>query len=226
MQFQALLKPGCKNSRFELMFSFYLYLQNQTLKHKDTNIAQKVYIGNMICDCCVKVLKMELEKAGVKVHQMKLGAATISYDQSILSKEKFEDIIVQNGFTLIENRDEVLIDEIKRSVVDLVHHTTYNAMVRNSDFLVEKFGKTYQYLSSLFSEHEGITLEKYIILQRIEKAKILIQEDELTLSEIAFMMGYSSVQYLSTQFKSITGVSVTDYKKSPELYRKSIDKLI
>jgi AraC-like DNA-binding protein len=88
-------------------------------------------------------------------------------------------------------------------------------MIRNSDYLVGKFRKSYQYLSSLFSEKEGITLEKYIILQRIEKAKSLILEGELTLSEIAFMIGYSSVQYLSTQFKSITGVSVTEFKQNP-----------
>jgi AraC-like DNA-binding protein len=98
-------------------------------------------------------------------------------------------------------------------------------MVRNSDYLVGKFGKTYPYLSSVFSKYEGITLEKYIIFQKIEKAKALIEEDELSLSEIAFMMGYSSVQYLSTQFKSVTGVSVSDFKKHPSKYRISIDKI-
>jgi AraC-like DNA-binding protein len=93
-------------------------------------------------------------------------------------------------------------------------------MVRNSDFIVGKFNLSYQHLSTVFSHHEGITLEKYIILQRIEKVKELIQLEELTLSEIAYMMGYSSVQYLSTQFKNITGYSVTEYKALPEKERK------
>jgi AraC-like DNA-binding protein len=110
-------------------------------------------------------------------------------------------------------------------VIDLVHNSTYNAMVRNSDFLVERFGLSYPYLSSLFSKHEATTLEKYTILHKIEKVKELIEYEELTLSEIAYMMGYSSVQYLSTQFKSVTGISVTEYRVSPENRRKGLDRL-
>ena len=98
-------------------------------------------------------------------------------------------------------------------------------MVRNSDYLVERFAVSYQYLSGLFSKHQGITLEKYIILHKIEKVKELVMEDELTLSEIAFMMGYSSSQYLSTQFKSIAGVSITAFKKDPVKYRKALEVL-
>jgi len=97
---------------------------------------------------------------------------------------------------------------------DMVQNTTYNAMIRNSDYLVERFGLSYPYLSALFSKHEGTTLEKFIISLKIEKVKELIEEEDLTLSEIAYMMGYSSVQYLSTQFRAVTGVSVTDFKNS------------
>jgi len=168
---------------------------------------------------------MELEDAGIKVIDIKLGEAKISYDPDKISYPLIEKLLNENGFELIRNKNDQLVNDLKQAVIDLVHHTTYNAMVRNSDFLVGKFDKSYQYLSTIFSENEGITLEKYIILQRIEKAKALIQEDNLSLSEIAYMMGYSSVQYLSTQFKNITGVSVTDFKKSPAKYRKSIDDL-
>jgi AraC family transcriptional regulator len=110
-------------------------------------------------------------------------------------------------------------------VIELVHHTTYNAMVRNSDYLVERFGMSYPYISSLFSKHQNTTLEKFIIVHKIEKVKELIEYGELTLSEIAYMMGYSSVQYLSTQFRSVTGVSVTEYKAHPYAERKPIEKL-
>lgn len=188
-------------------------------------IKQTLLINNMICNCCIRVLKMEFEQAGIKVADIKLGEAVVSYNPDKITKAFIKNLLHENGFELIENKNDQLVADLKRAVVDLVHHTTYNAMVRNSDFLVSKFDKSYQYLSSVISENEGITLEKYIILQRIEKAKALIQEDNLSLSEIAYMMGYSSVQYLSTQFKNITGISVTDFKKSPAAHRKSIDEL-
>lgn len=179
----------------------------------------------MVCDCCIRVIEMELNKLAVKVIKIKLGEAEISFNPAKISINDIEKKLNENGFAILINKDKLLIEEIKRAVIDLVHHSTFNAMVRNSDYIVGKFGRTYPYLSSLFSKYEGIMLEKYIILQKIEKVKLLIHEDELTLSEIAFMMGYSSVQYLSTQFKSITGISVSEFKKSPAVYRKSIDKI-
>ncbi len=183
------------------------------MKQGKKHIEQKLTIGNMICDCCIRIVKKELEKVGCQVKQITHGMARVEYDPKKLTPEMINHVLKENGFSLIINRDKILVEDIKRAVIDLVHNTTYNAMVRNSDYLVGKFGKTYQYLSSVFSENEGMTLEKFIIQQRIEKVKSLIHEGQLTLSEIAYMMGYSSVQYLSTQFKNITGVSVTDFRK-------------
>ncbi len=182
-------------------------------------------INNMICNCCIRVIGIELGQLPVKIDNIKLGEVKISFNPKKTNLKEIENVLNESGFSIITDKEDVLVESIKRSVIDLVHHTTYNAMVRNSDYLVGKFGKTYPYLSSLFSKYEGITLEKYIILQKTEKVKSLIQDDEITLSEIAFMMGYSSVQYLSTQFKSITGISVTEFKKDPANYRKSIDLL-
>ncbi|HDO27777.1 MAG TPA: AraC family transcriptional regulator [Bacteroidetes bacterium] len=196
------------------------------MKQGKKYIEQKLTIGNMVCDCCIRVLKMDLEQAGFEVKTIKLGEATVVYDPEKVNGQKIREVLHNNGFQWIVDNDKKLVEDIKRAVVDMVHYTTYNAMIRNSDYLIGKFGKTYQYLSSVFSDKEGITLEKYIIFNRIEKVKSLIQEGELTLSEIAFMMGYSSVQYLSTQFKNIAGVSVTDFKKDPVRYRKSIDKFL
>jgi len=186
-------------------------------------ITQTIHINNMICDCCIKVVKMELNNLSVTINSINLGEVDISFDPDVVNIDDIETMLNKNGFSLLIDRDSILIEDIKRAIIDLVHHTTYNAMVRNSDYIVGKFGKTYPYLSSLFSKYEGLTLEKYIILQKIEKVKALIQEDELTLSEIGFIMGYSSVQYLSTQFKNVTGISVSEYKKTPAKYRKSID---
>lgn len=184
-----------------------------------------LHLSHMICDCCVRVVKMDLEAMGVKVVKISLGEVVIRFNPEEVAIHDIENMLETNGFSRIKDKEGILVEEIRKVVIDLVHHTTFNAMVRNSDYLVGKFGKTYPYLSSVFSKYEGITLEKYIIFQKIEKAKALIEEDELSLSEIAFMMGYSSVQYLSTQFKSVTGVSVSDFKKHPSKYRISIDKI-
>ena len=175
----------------------------------------------MICDCCVRVVKMDLEAIGIEVLEIKAGQAKIKYKPSDIGEKDIEDKLAESGFSIIKNNDKKLVEEIKQAVFHMVHYSTYNAMVRNSDFLVGKFNKSYQHLSTLFSKHEGITLEKHIINQRIEKVKALIFEEEMSLSEIAFITGYSSVQYLSTQFKSITGISVTEFKKDPLKNRKS-----
>jgi AraC family transcriptional regulator len=185
-------------------------------------IQQRYLLSNMLSDCCLKLLLIELDRMGVEVRKSKLGDISIAWNPEITEQEKIESLFKSLGFGILNDKESVLIEELKRVVIELVHHTTFNAMVRNSDFIVSRFDKSYQYLSTLFSRHENITLEKYIILQRIEKVKELIQSDELSLSEIAYMMGYSSVQYLSTQFKQITGYSVTDYKALPEKERHGI----
>ncbi|MBS4060354.1 MAG: helix-turn-helix transcriptional regulator [Bacteroidetes bacterium] len=185
-------------------------------------IQHRYLLSNMLSDCCLKLLLIELDRMGVEVRKSKLGDISIAWNPEITEQEKIESLFKSLGFGILNDKESVLIEELKRVVIELVHHTTFNAMVRNSDFIVSRFDKSYQYLSTLFSRHENITLEKYIILQRIEKVKELIQSDELSLSEIAYMMGYSSVQYLSTQFKQITGYSVTDYKALPEKERHGI----
>ncbi|MBU2554121.1 MAG: AraC family transcriptional regulator [Bacteroidetes bacterium] len=182
-----------------------------------------LHLTNMHCDCCVRVVRMDLEQIGVQVLSVEPGQVSIQFNSKEIAFDKIEEVLGASGFSVIKNKEAILVEDIRQTVITLVHHTTYNAMVRNSDYLVGKFGKTYPYLSSVFSKYEGLTLEKFIIQQKIEKARALIEEGELTLSEIAFMMGYSSVQYLSTQFKNVTGISVTDYKKNPVLYRQQQD---
>jgi AraC family transcriptional regulator len=169
-------------------------------------------VKNMSCDCCIRVLHDDLEKTGVTVAEIKLGKVSVSYDPSRFTVKKIEKRIEEIGFPVIRDKEKIIVEEMKIAMKDMVQNTTYNAMIRNSDYLVERFGLSYPYLSGLFSKHEGTTLEKYIISLKIEKAKELIEGGELTLSEIAYMMGYSSVQYLSTQFRTVTGISVSGYK--------------
>lgn len=195
-------------------------------KHTKT-ITTTLFIKNMVCKCCIRVLKEDLEKTGIKVNNIILGEAEIEYDPSNINLQKIEEIISDDGFELIVNKEKILVEQIKLAVIELIHYyNNANSLLRNSDYLIEKLGYSYQHLSSIFSKHEKSTLEKYIILQKIEKVKELIEFENITLSEISFMMGYSSVQYLSNQFKSITGISVTDYKKSEYKNRKQLDQLI
>jgi len=185
-----------------------------------------IYIKNMVCQCCLRVIREEFEKAGVEVNQINLGKASISYDPAAVSMEDVRAILLKMGTDLIDTRENRLVEEIKRTVVELIHHmNNVDSIVRKSDYLVEKMGLSYSYLSRIFSSHEHITLEKFVILNKIERIKELIDQEELTLSEIAFMMDYSSVQYLSNQFKHMTGMTVSEYKESDRSSKRSIDQL-
>lgn len=180
----------------------------------------------MTSSCCIHLLRKEFTMDGIEIHDIQLGKIILSVDPAKTTWKKIEAILDGYGFEIIIDKEKMLVEQIKQAVIDLVHNSTYNAMVRNSDYLVERFGMSYPYISSLFSKHEGTTLEKFTIHHKIEKVKELIEYGDLTLSEIAYMMGYSSVQYLSTQFKSITGISVTEYKVTPDVSRLGLDKLM
>jgi len=179
----------------------------------------------MSCNCCIRLVKRVLEDNRVIVDNIVMGEAKISFDPEILNLAAISELLEKEGFELIKDKDAQLAEQIRNAVIDLVHYSTFNAMVRNSDYLVEKFNLSYQYISTLFSKQQNITLEKFIILQKIEKVKELIHNGELTLSEIAYMMGYSSVQYLSTQFKNVIGISVSEFKKDPAKYRNAINEI-
>lgn len=180
----------------------------------------------MVCNCCIRVLREDLEKEGIQIQKIKLGEVEVTYNPEKINIKHIEKIIHSDGFELITDKEKILVEQIKLAVIELIHYyNNANSLIRNSDYLIEKLGYTYQYLSSIFSKHENITLEKYIILQKIEKVKELLEFDNYTLSEISFLMGYSSLQYLSNQFRQITGVSVSDYKKNKNIDRKSLNDL-
>ena len=193
------------------------------MKKRQENRTRTLLLKNMHCSCCIHLVRRVLDIDGVEVGDVRLGRVEVATDPNKVSWKKIETILASCGFEVIRDREKALVEEIKQAVIDLVHHSTYNAMVRNSDYLVERFGMSYPYISTLFSRHETVTLEKFTILQKVEKVKELIEYGDLTLSEIAYMMGYSSVQYLSTQFRSVTGQSVTEYRSAPGPGRSGID---
>ena len=171
-------------------------------------------------------LQEKMAASGITVHEMVLGRARISYDPGKITEKDIRVLLQQYGFDLLENKEDQLVGKIKVAVIELIHHlNNMNSIVRKSDYLVEKLGFSYQYLSRVFSEKEPTTLEKYIILQKIERIKHLIDEEDYSLSEIAYMMDYSSVQYLSNQFKKVTGMTVSQYKSGGEMEKRPIDSI-
>ncbi len=185
-----------------------------------------VSIRNMLSNCCIGVIRNEFEINNIAVESIRLGEATISFDKSIMSLEAINGLLEGLGFGIIVSRDLQIVEKIKRTVIDLIHNmNNVNSMVRKSEYLVEILNLSYQQLSKLFSKYEAVTLERYIILNKIERIKELIMQEEYTLSEIAYMMDYSSVQYLSNQFKKETGYSVTEYKKLGLNLKKPVEKL-
>jgi AraC family transcriptional regulator len=187
---------------------------------------ETIFIKNMVCECCCRVLKEEFNKAGIEVENIQLGMATIKYDPKKIKPEKIIKLLTANGFGLVTNREKILVEKIKLAVIELIHQlNNVDSIIRKSDYIVEKLGMTYSNLSRVFSRHEPITLEKYIILNKIERIKELIDQDEFTLSEIAFMMDYSSVAYLSGQFKQVTGITISDYKAEGGRLKIPLDKL-
>lgn len=186
---------------------------------------QILHIKNMVCYRCIRVVKEELEKLDLIVSDIKLGEATV-YGLNDEKIYQIKNVLEQNGFNLIDDKKANIIEKIKVAVIELVHQNNEILNVNYSTFLEEKIGLDYQYISSLFSSMKSITLEKYIILQKIEKVKELLVYNELTLSEIAYQLGYSSVHHLSNQFKKTTGLSPSHFKKIKDDKRKALDKVV
>ena len=196
------------------------------MDQQQRDVSHRILISNMVCACCIRLVKEDLTKLGMTVLDVKLGEATVVYDPEKISRKQINNVLFELGMSLISSKDEILVDQIKQAVIELVHYmNNVNSIARKSEYLVEKLGKSYQTLSKLFSKVEPITLEKYIILQKIERVKELAMEDKISLSEIAWMMDYSSPHHLSNQFKIVTGVSLSDFKKDPAAYKKPINNL-
>lgn len=191
-------------------------------------MATTLFIKNMVCDRCKMVVRQELEKLGVTPSRVALGEVDLDADLSNDTLQRLDKALVQLGFERIDDRKARLIESIKTEVIGLIHQGDLrNRKFNWSDILSDRLHYDYNYLSNLFSSVEGITLEQYIIRQKIEKVKELLFYDELTLSEIAFKLGYSSVAHLSGQFKKVTGFTPSELKKSRRIEnsRKPLDQV-
>ncbi len=186
----------------------------------------KLFIKNMVCDRCIMAVEQELDKAGIRHGQVDLGEVTLSGEPSSEKLEQFGNSISKLGFELIEDRTARVISSIKRAVMDYVRNgSKEKKRIKFSVYLSESLNKDYNYLSNLFSSIEGTTVEHFLIGHKIERVKELLVYDELSLSEIAHELGYSSVQHLSNQFKKVTGLTPSHFKKIGEHKRKPLDKV-
>jgi YesN/AraC family two-component response regulator len=185
----------------------------------------KLYIKNMVCNRCIMVVKNELDKFGYQALNVTLGEVELKNELAGDEKQIFNQHLKTFGFEIIDDKRSQLIGQIKSSIIEIVHLQNSELKSNLSDYLSNKLHHDYTYISNLFSEVEGTTIEKYFIAQKIEKVKELLVYDELSLSEIAFQMNYSSVAYLSNQFKKVTGLTPTHFKNIKVDKRRPLDEV-
>jgi len=172
----------------------------------------KVLIKNMVSIRCKMIVKSELEKLGLHATMIELGEVQLEEDMSTEKQELLKIALFKFGLELMDDKKAILVEKIKNIVVEMVHYSDDPPALNFSAYLAEKLNYDYRYLSNLFSEVKGITIEHYIISHKIEKAKELLIYNELSLTDIAYKLHYSSVAHLSRQFKKVTGLTPSFFK--------------
>jgi len=185
----------------------------------------KLHIKNMVSIRCKMIVKQELQKLGLHFIIVELGEVEIMENIEGEQLEQVKDALLQSGLVLLDNRRSVLIEKIKNTIVEMVHHPNDLIKVNFSDYLSGKLNHDYTYLSNLFSEVQGTTIEQFIISHKIERIKELIMYDELNITEIAWKMNYNSVAHLSNQFKKVTGLSPSHFRRLKVKRRSPIEEI-
>jgi AraC-like DNA-binding protein len=179
----------------------------------------------MVSNRCKLAVKEELKKLGLHFIVVDLGEVEIMEDITLAQQEQLQRGLFASGLELMDDKKAVLIEKIKNVITEMIHHSEALPKVNYSDYISEKLDYDYTYLSNLFSEVKGITIQQFIIIHKIERVKELLFYDELNLTEISFKMHYSSVAHLSNQFKKITGLTPSAYKQLKTQRRTSIEEL-
>lgn len=169
-------------------------------------------LTNMVCPSCITVIRYELENLGIEIEEIELGKLVIQKPED-LDLETIDEALDKHGFNVVQDEEVVMVEKIKIAVLELINRQAQLMHVKNSDFIAREIGRSYRHLSDVFSKNEGTTIEQYIIQLKIKRTKDLLREGTLSLSEIAAKLGYSSVQHLSGQFKSLEGMTPSQYKK-------------
>jgi len=179
----------------------------------------------MVCIRCKMVVKDELAKLGLHYTVVDLGEVEILETISREQHEQFKLALLKSGLELMDDKKSVLIQKIKNVIIEVIHYSEEPLVIKFSEYLSQKLNHDYTYLANLFSEVQGITIEKFLIAHRIERVKELLVYDELTLTEIAYQMHYSSVAHLSNQFKKVTGLTPSHFKQLKDKRRNMLEDM-
>jgi len=179
----------------------------------------------MVCPRCIDSVKEIFNKINVDTNSVELGEVKVPSEITDEQKMQLEEQLTARGFELLQNQKSKIIGQIKAIIIEQIHHTKEALNVNFSTLIAERLNHDYTGLSKLFSQVEGVTIEKFILKQKIEKVKELIVYNELNLSEIAFQLNYSSVAHLSSQFKKETGMTPSAFKKLERRDRNSLDSI-
>jgi AraC-like DNA-binding protein len=185
----------------------------------------KIYIKYMVSLRCKMMVKAELEKLGILYKTIDLGMVETSENIDDEQREKLNKNLLKSGLKLLDDNKSILIEKIKNVIIEMMHYTDELPNVNYSDYISEKLGYDYTYLANTFSEVKGITIQQFIIINKIEKVKELLLYDELNLTEIAYKLHYSSVAHLSNQFKKITGLTPSFYKQLKQKRMKNLENM-
>jgi AraC-like DNA-binding protein len=185
----------------------------------------KVFIKYMVSTRCKMTVKEELKKLGLHFIVVDLGEVEIMEDITAEQRTQLKVALLNSGLELMDDKRAMLIEKINNVIIEMIHYSDEVPKVNYSDFISEKLNYDYTYLSNLFSEVKGITIQQFIIIHKIERVKELLLYDELNLTEISYKLHYSSVAHLSNQFKKITGLTPSDYKRIKNKKRIPIEEI-
>ena len=185
----------------------------------------KLYIKYMVSLRCKMIVKDELENMGLEHIVLDLGMVEIREEITEAQHDALKTNLLRSGLELLDDKRSILIEKIKNVIVEMVHYSDELPRLNYSDYISEKLHYDYTYLSNIFSEVKGITIQQFIILHKIERVKEMLLYDEMNMTEIAFKMGYSSVSHLSNQFKKITGLSPSFFKKLKQKRMTNLENL-
>ena len=179
----------------------------------------------MVSNRCKMVVRTALKDLGVHFVMLELGEVEIMERLTGQQRDSLKDTLEDAGLELIDDKRSILIEKIKNAIIDMVHHSEEMVKVNISTYLGEKLNHDYTYLANIFSQVQGVSIEQFIILHKVEKIKELLMYGELNISEISYKMNYSSTAHLSTQFKKVTGLTPTHFKQLKEKRRNPIEQI-
>jgi AraC-like DNA-binding protein len=185
----------------------------------------KIYVKYMVSHRCKLMVMSELERLGIKFFGVELGIISLAVYLTDEQSEQLNKRLKKSGLELLDDRRGILVESIKLAILEMIHYSDEEPIYNYSDYLSEKLGYDYTYLANVFTEVKGMTIQHFIILNKIEKAKELILYDELTLSEIAYRLHYSSTAHLSHQFKKVTGLTCSFFKEIANRRRSNLEDI-